>query len=131
MSSFPFDKEITPAQAKPWRWSNFSPAEMASNGNGMLLINEHSMDCLQSFRTLLGKPVIINSAYRDPQYNKKIGGAPASKHLLGMAYDVRITDKVTREDIHKFAKIAGFTGFGDYKTFVHIDTGPKRYWDHR
>lgn len=131
MSKFPFDKEIVSSNAVPWRWPNFAPYEVMSKGNGMLLVNEKSMDALQQFRTLIGRPVVINSAYRDPEYNKKVGGAPSSQHLLGRAFDIRITDKVTRADIHKFAKQAGFTGFGDYNTFVHIDTGPARYWDLR
>lgn len=128
---FPYDKEITPAQAVPWVWPRFKPYELASNGNGMLLINKQSMDALQRFRDLVGVPVIINSAYRDHAYNKKIGGAPASQHLLGRAFDIRITPQLTREKIHIHAKSAGFTGIGDYNSFVHIDTGPARYWDLR
>lgn len=128
---FPYDKEIVTSQAKPWIWPDFSPYELVSKGNGMLLINKESMNALQKFRHIVGVPVIVNSAYRDHEYNKKVGGAPKSQHLLGRAFDIRITDSLTRQMIHKYAKEAGFTGFGDYNTFVHIDTGPMRYWDLR
>ena len=36
-----------------------------------------------------GKPIIINSGYRSPQLNKKIGGVPTSNHLTGCAVDIR------------------------------------------
>ena len=38
-----------------------------------------------------GVPIIINSGYRSPQLNKKIGGVPTSNHLTGCAVDIRVT----------------------------------------
>ncbi len=34
-------------------------------------------------------PIHINSGYRSPQLNKKVGGAPTSNHLTGCAVDIR------------------------------------------
>lgn len=114
-----------------WRWKNFTPKEIACKGDGLIVVNETAMDRLQKFRELANTPVIINSGYRSVAYNKRVGGAPKSQHLQGKAFDIQITEKLTRETIHKLAKLAGFTGFGDYNTFVHIDIGPARYWDLR
>ena len=36
------------------------------------------------------EPIRINSGYRSPQLNKKIGGAPSSNHLTGCAADIRV-----------------------------------------
>ena len=36
-----------------------------------------------------GVPIIINSGYRSPQLNRKIGGAANSNHLTGCAVDIR------------------------------------------
>lgn len=125
------EMHYTKVDVTKWRWKNFSPKEIACKGDGMILIDEHAMDCLQRFRDLVGGPVVLNSAYRSETYNKKVGGAPKSQHLLGRAFDVQITDRLHRDEIHKLAKSAGFSGFGDYNTFVHIDIGPARYWDLR
>ena len=114
-----------------WRWKNFSPKEIACKGDGSIIIDYDAMDKLQAFRTLARTPVIINSAYRSPSYNKRVGGAPRSQHLQGKAFDIQIGKTLTRAKIHRLAKQAGFTGFGDYNTFVHIDTANPRYWDLR
>ena len=35
-------------------------------------------------------PIIINSGYRSPKLNKKVGGSPTSNHLMGCAVDIRV-----------------------------------------
>jgi hypothetical protein len=41
-------------------------------------------------KVLGGKPVMINSAYRGPAVNEKVGGSKASQHMVGCAADIRI-----------------------------------------
>jgi hypothetical protein len=45
---------------------------------------------LEVLRERYGIPIIINSGYRSPQLNKKIGGVAGSNHLTGCAVDIRV-----------------------------------------
>ena len=49
-----------------------------------------------------GAPIIINSGYRSPQLNRKIGGAPNSNHLTGCAVDIRVENM---EQLIRYAAI--------------------------
>lgn len=44
-----------------------------------------------------GKPVMINSAYRGPAVNEKVGGSKSSQHMVGCAADLRIPGMNPRE----------------------------------
>ena len=115
-----------------WRWPNFSPAEIACRGTGQLKLHPEALDKLQALRDRLGKPLIIRSAYRSPTHNRKVGGAPRSKHMEGTAFDIAMSnhDPVAFEAA---AREAGFLGFGFYPRsgFIHIDLGPARQWGER
>lgn len=123
-------KDVPLAEWKK-RWPNFSPEEIASNifqadgktkVKGPILINERALDMLQALREKLGKPFIINSAYRDPEYNRKIGGAKVSQHMEGKAFDVSMANHNPAEFEAAAIKI-GFKGIGHYpgSNFMHID----------
>lgn len=115
--------------ATAWHWPNFSPAEIACRGTGKLLVNEDALNLLQELRVTLGKPLIVNSAYRSPEHNRRVGGAKASKHLEGTAFDISMANHDPAAFIAA-ARKAGFKGIGTYprSNFVHIDTGPARSW---
>ena len=112
-----------------WRWPNFSPAEIACRGTGKLLLNDAALDALQALRTRLGKPLIIRSAYRSLEHNRAVGGAKASKHMEGVAFDVAMANH-DPEAFEAAARAMGFKGFGFYPRsgFIHIDLGPARSW---
>lgn len=115
-----------------WRWKNFSPAEIACRGTGQLKLHPEALDKLQALRDRLGKPLILRSAYRSPEHNRAVGGAKASKHMDGTAFDVAMGnhDPVAFETA---ARDAGFLGFGYYPRsgFMHIDLGPARTWGNK
>lgn len=115
--------------ARDWRWKNFSPAEIACRGTGQLKLVPEAMDKLQALRDRLGKPLIVRSGYRSPEHNKAVGGAKASKHMEGTAFDISMAnhDPVAFEAA---ARAVGFLGFGYYPRsgFMHIDLGPARSW---
>ena len=35
-------------------------------------------------------PIIINSGFRSPEVNKRVGGSPTSNHLTGCAADIKV-----------------------------------------
>jgi zinc D-Ala-D-Ala carboxypeptidase len=112
-----------------WRWKSFSPREIACKGTGSILVNEDALDRLQKLRDTLGVPVILVSAYRSPEHNRRVGGATRSKHMEGVAFDVNMTNHNPAE-FERAARAVGFTGFGYYPRsgFMHIDTGAARVW---
>ena len=57
---------------------------------------------LEILRSRAGRPILINSGYRSPQLNKKIGGVPTSNHLTGCAVDIRVKDM---EQLIRYAAI--------------------------
>jgi len=77
-----------------------------------------------------GKPLTVNSAYRDPAQNAAAGGAKRSQHMHGNAFDVS-TAGMSQEDraaLVQAAKSSGFTGYGGYNNSLHFDVGPSRTW---
>ncbi len=115
-----------------WRWANFSPAEIACRGSGAILIDAAALDRLQALRDVLGKPLIVRSAYRSPAHNRAVGGAARSQHLLGVAFDISMANH-DPDAFEIAARAAGFTGFGFYPRsgFIHVDLGPAREWGER
>lgn len=80
---------------------------------------------LELLRTELGGATIhINSAYRSPSYNRKVGGSPNSQHLLAKAADIVVKGK-TPTQVAKAAEKVGFRGIGIYKKFTHVDVRSK------
>ena len=53
---------------------------------------EGAPDKLQALRDRLGKPMIVRSACRSPEHNRAVGGAKASKHLEGIAFDIAMAN---------------------------------------
>ena len=108
------------------RWPNFSKAELSCRHCGDYFHNANFLDALQSLRDQLQKPVRILSAHRCALHNAAVGGAPLSQHL-GMAADIALNPHHPAQLLIA-AREAGFTGFGYYTTFLHLDMGRPRFW---
>ena len=48
-------------------------------------------------REIIGKPLIINSAYRCVKLNNTVGGSLTSQHLYAEAIDIRVNGKTSAE----------------------------------
>ena len=45
---------------------------------------------LEEVRKAIGKPIVVNSAFRSVEVNKAVGGVKSSQHCLGCAADIRV-----------------------------------------
>jgi len=109
---------------------NFKVKEFrCRDGSDEILISIDTVKILQELRDYFKKPININSAYRTPQYNKKVGGASNSQHVKGTACDINVQG-VTPDAVASYVEMFyPNTGCGLYATFVHIDTrGYKVRW---
>ena len=80
---------------------NFTLGELTKSGSHPEVYNIPSHEAianlanlskwLEVLRERAGTPIVINSGYRSPQLNRKIGGAPNSNHLTGCAVDIRVS----------------------------------------
>jgi len=103
--------------------ANFKVKEFACNdGSDPIFIAPALVEILQKIRSHFGKAVNINSAYRTPTYNKKVGGATYSQHLYGKAADIRITG-VKPKDVAAYVEtlMPNSGGIGIYSNFTHVD----------
>jgi uncharacterized protein YcbK (DUF882 family) len=89
---------------------------------------------LQVLRDAIGKSITINSGYRSPKYNAKIGGVKNSQHVKGKASDLRVGGMTPKEValvieglIEQGKMKQG--GIGIYPNFTHYDIrGVKARW---
>ena len=81
--------------------SNFSFSELIKTDTGLdntpSNMNVLSNLCrlaafLQTIRNELHLPIIVNSAYRSPEVNAKVGGVSSSYHVKGLAADIHCSD---------------------------------------
>lgn len=103
--------------------TNFTVKEFAcKNGEDAILVAPQLVMVLQSIRSHFGKAVTINSAYRTPEYNAKIGGAAQSQHCYGTAADIKVSG-VTPAKVAAYARsiMPDWGGVGIYSTFTHVD----------
>jgi hypothetical protein len=126
LSANPTRHPATERDTRAWPWPDFTPAEMACRHCGETFYWARFMQALQDARRAVGRPFHILSAHRCSLHNANIGGAPLSQHLK-LAADIALYNH-DRHQLYESLSNAGFTGFGFYSTFIHVDLGRKRHW---
>ena len=109
---------------------HFSKAELTNTSTG--LPNVPSSVCLghlrslawvlESIRSHVGKPLIINSAYRSREVNARVGGVNTSFHLVGSAADISIRNLNPHDRAILEEQIVAHHAceFIKYDTFWHV-----------
>ena len=105
--------------------TNCTVAEFAcKDGSDAVLVAPRLVMVLQSIRSHFGSAVTINSGYRTPNYNVKVGGVAHSQHCYGTAADIVVKGK-TPEQVATYAReiMPDWGGVGIYakQGFTHID----------
>ena len=111
------------------RWPDFSARELACSHCGEFYYDAVAFDILQQLRHRMGAPLIINSAHRCVEHNQSVGGRPNSAHLK-IAFDIAIGSHDPRY-LYEMARRVGFTNFGFYQTFLHVDLRTPVAGNHR
>lgn len=90
-------------------------------------------ECLDKVRDLWGNPLYVNSGYRCPSLNKKVGGARNSHHLLGFAADITTKSKENNKQLFELIKNSGLEytqlideNNGEWIHISHIPSNLKR-----
>ncbi len=93
----------------------------------MIVTLQETAKQMDRVRTLLGKPIRVNSGYRSPALNAAVGGAPTSAHMSGYAVDfvcpgfgtpLQICQKILASDIR-------FDQLIQEGPWVHISFDPR------
>ncbi len=94
-------------------------------GSGQMMSKDLIL-ILDNVRAELGKPIDINSGYRTPAHNEKVGGVETSSHLKGLAVDIACNKSQDRFDLINCLLDVGFSRIGVAKTFIHADIDPDK-----
>lgn len=107
---------------------HFSRAELACRGTGELKLAEGFIEALEALRETYGYPMVVTSCCRTVEHNQKVGGHPASLHLIGnpkWGVDTCAIDiaRPSGDRLHRLISFALRQGWsvGLAKTFVHLD----------
>ena len=108
--------------------TNFKVKEFkCQDGSDVILIHPDLVKILQKVRTHFARPVKLNSAYRTPSHNKKVGGETFSQHQYGTAADIVVTG-VSPKKVAQYVEtlLPNKGGIGIYSNFTHIDCRSKK-----
>lgn len=94
--------------------------------DGVLIATE-LLETLEKIRNQFNAPVVINSGYRTPSWNSKVGGASNSYHCKGMAADIVVKGHSSGEVAKYASSIMEQGGVIRYTNFTHVDVREERY----
>lgn len=84
-------------------------------------MSERFLALLDEVRERAGIPLVLNSAYRSPAWEKAHGRSGTSAHCKGLAVDIRCNTSANRWRIVRAALSCGIRRIGIGKTYVHLD----------
>ena len=124
----------------------FKDSEFKCPDGSSLCMSQDFLGFLDLARRISGVPYTVNSAFRTPEHNAKVGGKETSPHLRGLAVDIKADNSRDRYRILVGMIIASLvrtgqiadgeaaieamrkdiTRIGIGKTFIHVDCDGSR-----
>lgn len=133
----PENSQVQVASATPFLPSDDRPKGMAALAPNGLRFRDPAQDhlhpdlkaALAGTSAEFGRDLKINSGYRDPAYNRKVGGAKSSYHTRGQAADVDLSG-LSPVERQKFVAEMTQRGAGGFITYdgndsIHVDMRPR------
>lgn len=106
-----------------FQYYEFESPDLPDSGRN---INPTFLRMLNHARQIAGIPFRINSGFRTPEHNAKVGGTENSSHLKGFAADIHATSSSYKYEILSALLKAGFTRIGIADSFIHVDNDPNK-----
>ena len=107
-----------------FKFNNFAKNEFECPCCGREEMDREFLKKLQNARIIADVGFPINSGFRCPAHNKKVGGEENSSHLRGHAADIKVRSSRARHQILQALFLLGFNRIGIYPTFIHVDNDP-------
>ena len=106
---------------------HFKVSDYCRGSGNTLLVCMETIQILETIWNYFGKPVTISSGYRDPSYNKRVGGATGSMHMWGLAVDMKVPG-LTAQVVGEF--IAHYFPGCEIGVYGHADMRNSSNWVH-
>jgi len=86
------------------------------------------LEILDPLRTVYGAPINVNSGFRSPEVNKRVGGVANSQHLRGEAADITAGSPVENRKLFQIIALDGlqFDQLIDEESYSWIHVSLKR-----
>lgn len=106
---------------------HFKVSDYCKGSGNTLLVCMKTIQILETIWNYFGKPVYISSGYRDPAYNRRVGGANGSMHMWGLATDIKVHG-LTAQIVGEF--IAHYFEGCEIGVYGHSDMRNSGNWVH-
>ena len=88
-------------------------------------MDEEFLFLLDMVRREAGIPLVLNSAYRSAEWDRKHGRSGSGAHTKGMAVDIRCNSDSNRYRIVTAVCRCKINRIGVYKSWIHLDIGDR------
>lgn len=103
--------------------ADLNVSNTCGDGGRFMYISPRALIGLENTLDYLGVDTSLNSAFRSPGCNVNVSGASHSRHMGGIAFDIRIPQGMSKQQLYNacIANGAGFAMTYDSTNHVHCD----------